>query len=507
MKKILFLLGSANMSGGTYVILQHALYLQSIGYQVTIGLVFMSQEEFIGLKNSNKCWHDAIKNLEFISIHEASQLHYDVAIFTWWATLFYLEKIHANSFVYFVQSIESRFYPEEDYFMRDLADRSYKIGLPVITEATWIRNYLTRNYKTPSLLVKNGILKSLYTTEGETYAKKPTQGLRILVEGPLDAPYKNVARTIELCQQANVGEIWLLTSSSIQEYPGVSRVFSQVPIYDVPKIYRSCDLLVKLSYVEGMFGPPLEIFHCGGTAIVYDVTGHDEYIIHGHNALVAKTNDELTVIKYLQELSQNRELLQQLQHGALVTAQHWIDWQQSSTEFAQALEYHASQTLSDSQKSTIQTNAHNYLKEHIHTIISIGDQSEQQQIVANPTYDSGFYALTLPIINGLKKHEVQLGKSYQSIRLTSLKLLRINRLTNEIILENLNSIINITVDQMVDTRNGGIFNCLSESSAMIFVINHTTLNHYDYQYCLQLEFRPLRCQSQNKETHSLFITH
>ena len=55
-------------------------------------------------------------------------------------------------------------------------------------------------------------------------------------------------------------------------------------------IYRSCDVIVKLSYVEGMFGPPLEMFHCGGTSIVYDVTGHDEYIVHGKNGLVAKKN-------------------------------------------------------------------------------------------------------------------------------------------------------------------------------------------------------------------------
>jgi hypothetical protein len=53
-------------------------------------------------------------------------------------------------------------------------------------------------------------------------------------------------------------------------------------------VYRSCDDILKLSLVESMFGPPLEMFHCGGTAIVYNVTGHDEYIVHGRNALVAE---------------------------------------------------------------------------------------------------------------------------------------------------------------------------------------------------------------------------
>jgi len=92
--------------------------------------------------------------------------------------------------------------------------------------------------------------------------------------------FKNVEKTIELCLQSDADEIWLLTSTEISEYPGVDKCFSRVAIEKTPEIYRSCDVLVKLSYVEGMFGPPLEMFHCGGTAIVYDVTGHDEYIKH-----------------------------------------------------------------------------------------------------------------------------------------------------------------------------------------------------------------------------------
>jgi hypothetical protein len=47
----------------------------------------------------------------------------------------------------------------------------------------------------------------------------------------------------------------------------------EVIYFDTPLVYRSCDILGKLSYVEGMFGPPLEMFHCGWTAIVYNVTG------------------------------------------------------------------------------------------------------------------------------------------------------------------------------------------------------------------------------------------
>jgi len=36
--------------------------------------------------------------------------------------------------------------------------------------------------------------------------------------------------------------------------------------------YARSDVLLKLSSVEGMFGPPLEAFHRGATAVVTPVT-------------------------------------------------------------------------------------------------------------------------------------------------------------------------------------------------------------------------------------------
>ena len=58
-------------------------------------------------------------------------------------------------------------------------------------------------------------------------------------------------------------------------FPGVDRVLSRVPIDRTGTVYRSCDVLMKLSRVEGMYSPPLEMFHCGGTVVTYDVTGHE----------------------------------------------------------------------------------------------------------------------------------------------------------------------------------------------------------------------------------------
>lgn len=410
-KKILFLIASATeICGGAYVILQHASHLQAIGHDVLIAT--LNTAELPDVQKPEKQWHPALQQLKIISIDEAKNYAVDIAIFTWWGSILAFEKINAKSYVYFVQSIESRFYPENDQFMRDAAERTYQLNLPVITEAKWIQEYLERNHHNRCELVRNGIIKTLYTETGDALSPRPKKGIRILVEGPLTAPYKNVKKTVELCQKAHAGEIWLLTSSPCTEFPGVSRIFSKVSVDKVPAIYRSCDVIVKLSYVEGMFGPPLEMFHCGGTAIVYDVTGHDEYIIHDHNALVAKRDDEASVVRYLRQLKSDSTLLNRLKEGAKETAKQWIDWRQSSTEFADALETLTPNALSEAEKSSLLASYKNKFHEKIHANMIINGMTQQYVFDAHPV-TTGYYAVSVAIFRGQSKINLVFGKNYK----------------------------------------------------------------------------------------------
>ena len=79
------------------------------------------------------------------------------------------------------------------------------------------------------------------------------------------------------------------------------------------------------------------MFHCGGTCIVYDVTGHDEYVQHKKNGIVVKTDSEQDVVNYLNELRENRNVLANLKEGAIKTAELWPDWSQSSELFEKAI--------------------------------------------------------------------------------------------------------------------------------------------------------------------------
>lgn len=328
--KIGFVFGSPKISGGSYVIFQHAIYLKNKGHEV----YFLTAKEIADISSYE--WHEAFKRIPFVYINKF-ELELDMLVATWWESPYLLYKVKAKQYAYFVQSIEAYFFQKKNIINQYIAHESYKLGLPVITEASWIKKDLESKGVNNVFLVKNGILKHRYSNKGVAIEKREIGKLRCLVEGPVEVPFKYVKETIEGILKSKADEVWLLTSSAIKSYDGCSRVFSNVDPSDVPKIMRSCDVLVKQSAVEGMFGPPLEMFHCGGTAVVSAVTGYDEYIEDNVNGLVNKVGDFDGMIRSINKLKENQVLLKKLKKNALITACKWPDWDCQSEKFECAL--------------------------------------------------------------------------------------------------------------------------------------------------------------------------
>jgi hypothetical protein len=102
-------------------------------------------------------------------------------------------------------------------------------------------------------------------------------------------------------------------------------------------LYAESDVVLKLSSVEGMYGPPLEGFHMGATCVTTEVTGHEEYIEHGVNALVCDWDDRRGTSRQLDLLARDRRLLHELRSNALMTARAWPSWPQAGQFMALAL--------------------------------------------------------------------------------------------------------------------------------------------------------------------------
>jgi len=314
------------ISGGTYVIVQHAGYLRDHGFSITLAV----QEPFT---QETLLWHDEAPKLRCVPFEQAKAESFDLVIATWWKTALEIANFNAERYGYFVQSIESRFYPADELPLQALVDSTYHLPVSYVTEATWIRTHLLKYFGQSAALVRNGIRKDIYQPSGSTVAARQPGKPRILVEGHFGVSFKNTALAIRLTHEAGAKDIWVLTGSPVGWIPKASRVFSRVPMVATPEIYRSCDILVKLSTVEGMFGPPLEMFHCGGTAVVLDVSGHDEYIVDGLNSRVLSRSNVDGVVDAIRVLLNDADLLQQLKNGAHQTAADWPSWSESSALF------------------------------------------------------------------------------------------------------------------------------------------------------------------------------
>jgi hypothetical protein len=136
-----------------------------------------------------------------------------------------------------------------------------------------------------------------------------------------------------------------------------------------------------------MFGPPLEMFHCGGTAIVYDVTGHDEYIVHGRNALVAGANDELSVKRFITLLKEFPVFMESLKAGALETAAQWPDWHKSGRLFQDAIQGMLKQP----------TAGRNALRSYANRIESLAIPAERLERQLADVYRSSSWRITRPV--------------------------------------------------------------------------------------------------------------
>ena len=368
------LLGSAAISGGSYVIFEHSIRAWEKGEDITIITTdSVSMDELY--------WHPQARKLKWKTYDEVADECFDVVIATWWRSVYEAYRVHGKRYIYFVQSIESKFYNPSEKPTCQLVEATYMLPFEIITEATWIKEYLAEHYNKSAILVHNGIRKDIYKEDGECHAERCKGNLRVLVEGPVDVGFKNIPKTIELCKQSKADEIWLMTSSDINFYPGVTRVFSRVPIFETPKVYRSCDVIVKLSYVEGMFGPPLEMYHCGGTSITYDVTGHDEYIIHDQNGLVVKTDDDEKVVEYLNRLKEDEGYLDHLKQGARMTAEAWDSWDAAAEKFGNAV-----YTLFEKENNITQKHIEDESKFHFKSYVIAEDYLNELKFLKNNSF-------------------------------------------------------------------------------------------------------------------------
>ena len=329
--RICFLLPSNTISGGIFTVFKHASALGRKGHEVTIA--FMLEE-----REYRRSIFDAMEGVQLKSFREAASCgRYDLVVATWWETIFLLPQIEAEHILYFVQGFEDRFYPDSSpaaRLVRSTFSYGDKINYATVSHA--LSHRLKRDYGIGAAVIPCGIDLELFSTARPAMSKRDK--LRVMVEGLPNEERKQVRFTLELLSRFDNLEVVYVSAGGKPDYDAsIDYFFQSVPHRQMPSLYKSCDFIVKLSDTESFALPVLEMFATGGTAVVSEFPGHEEYIRHGQNALVVPVRDACATEDAIRRLLSEPELLASLKSHALAEAGRW-DLCRSTTAFINLVE-------------------------------------------------------------------------------------------------------------------------------------------------------------------------
>jgi len=327
--RIGFVLSDLRLSGGLNAVLQHASRIAGKGsHQVFF---------FVREVDDSQSRHPLLKDIKVVCYADWPNCTVDIAVATYWETLLMLGEIPSAQYVWFCQSFEDRFFPDRNPNMSTMQIAG-SLPIPVIAVAHWISDLL--GYQNPDRTVEvvlNGIDKEVFTEVNAPH--NPGEGFSILIEGSLDELSKNTRFSLEGSLKSNLAT--KITHVGNRRFetndPRYNFVENTLNSDDMAEMYRSHHIQVKASLVEGMFGPPLEGFHCGLPAVVTPVTGAEEYIEDDVNSVVVPWGDSHGLAWTLDSLARDRKKWKVLQDGARRTAHNWSGWGEQAEAFEESL--------------------------------------------------------------------------------------------------------------------------------------------------------------------------
>ena len=324
-KKIAYIIPGTSISGGISVILNHANGLLKKGYDIflisqdnitSIDWFPNQQVPIIALKDVN----NPQKKYFFKNI--------DILIATHWTTHNSMLDIVSKRKIYFIQSDERNFDKNKKY--KKDTQKTYESNdnkIEYMTMAKWIKSWLKDEFNQDASYVPNGLDCNIFHCVDPIQPKG--NKIRILLEGPINIPFKGMSDAFEVVKDLDC-EVWAVSSYGKPKPEWrCDRFFEKVNLYDMPAIYSSCDILLKMSTVESFAYPPLEMMACGGVPVILEVSGIEEYAVDGVNCLIVKNIKEakLAILKLISD----RNLYDSLVQAGLETSKKF-NWGKSIDE-------------------------------------------------------------------------------------------------------------------------------------------------------------------------------
>lgn len=344
--RITFVLPDIGVCGGVKAVFEFANYLHKRGHEVWVAypliLAYPARTTFYNIRHFgrkmeealgrikhafSRRWFDLKANLIRVPVLAERYIpDADIVVATSWPTAYCVSKYSASKGekFYLVQHYETWDGPEK------LVNDSYRLGLRIIVNSTWLKNILEDKLGIEvEELIPHSPDPAFYPENRERAGRV----LRILMPHR-KGEWKGVAdgiaafkRAKKECPNIHLVMFGLGGGSDVPEWVE----FHKNPCQDeLRKIYNSCDIFLFPSWHEGFGMPPMEAMACKRAVVTTNVGAVSDYAIADKTAIICPPRSPELLAKGIIKLIKNRRLLNQISEAGYNYIVKNFSWERST---------------------------------------------------------------------------------------------------------------------------------------------------------------------------------
>ncbi len=307
--RVVYVTEGTGVGGGHRDIFEHLNRLLDRGHEVAL-YTLGEQPDWFELRAPVHSFEDYGELVEALADVDA------IKIATWWNTaapVWRSSVLHGIP-VYFVQDIETSYYPDDESARHAVLD-SYRHEFRYMTISSWNRDQL-RELGLDAELIPPGI-------DLDTFRPLPEVERRtdmVLALGRTN-PLKNLPLTVDAWRALQQRpELCLFgIEPELANEPGMRYV--EAPSDEqVNELFNQATVFIQTSTHEGFALPPLEAMATGGAVVSTDAHGNRDFCVDGENCLMPEPNVE-AVSAALARLLGDPELRERMGRAGRETAQ------------------------------------------------------------------------------------------------------------------------------------------------------------------------------------------
>jgi glycosyltransferase involved in cell wall biosynthesis len=323
--RVIYVTEDTGVGGGHRDIFEHLNRLSARGHDVAL-YSLGGQPDWFDLDVSVRTFRDYDELITRLSEEHA------IKVATWWATAqpVWLASVRSGIPVYFVQDIETSYYPGNGR-MQDAVLANYREEFSYMTISPWNQDRL-RELGLSATLIPPGV-------NLETY--RPLELERrhdVILTVGRSHHLKNIELTVEAWRALPEPrpELWMFGVEPELAGRFGARYFSRPSDAEVNELMNRATAFVQTSRHEGFCLPVLEAMAAGTPAVSTDSHGNRGFCSDGVNCLVPASTPE-AVTNALQLILSDKQLRDRLRREGLKTAVDY-SWQRRIDELESFLE-------------------------------------------------------------------------------------------------------------------------------------------------------------------------